>query len=74
MAGSAVAWMGRDFSACMAEAAAVGFQVVVGFLMVARLGLGRLGRRVVGCQVVVGLMVFHSWRLDGQLVVRFICV
>ena len=41
MAGSAVAWMGRDFSACMAEAAAVGFQVVVGvglvgFLMVAR--------------------------------------
>ena len=54
----------------MAEAAAAGFQVVVGLLMVARLGLGRLERRVVGFQVVVGLMVFHSWQLKGQLVAR----
>ena len=57
-------------AACMAEAAAAGFQVVVGLLMVARLGLGRLERRVVGFQVVVGLMVFHSWQLKGQLVAR----
>ena len=54
----------------MAEAAAAGFQVVVGLLMVARLGLGRLGRRVVGFQVVVGLMAFHSWQLKRRLVVR----
>ena len=41
---SAVAWKGRGFSACMAEAADVGFQVVVGlvgFLMAAR--VARLG-------------------------------
>ena len=38
--------------------------------MVARLGLGRLERRVVGFQVVVGLMAFHSWQLKGQLVAR----
>ena len=54
----------------MAEAAAAGFQVVVGLLMVARLGLGRLQRQVVGFQVVVGLMAFHSWQLKRRLVVR----